>query len=169
MNEAVVVAAINYADALMHAPSRRVTLSAPAPEMLEKIFELETLSLEHCEQVEIPTEHLIHAGMYARTITMPKGIVLTGALMKLATVLIVTGNAAVLAGEDWIELRGYNVIPASAGRKQVFLSRSPVIITMLFPTQAGTVEEAEAEITDQAEQLMSRWQDANTVVTTEAQ
>jgi hypothetical protein len=58
------------------------------------------------------------------------------------------------------------VIPASAGRKQVFVSRSTVTITMLFPTLARTVEEAEAEFTDEAAGLLSRRQDANTVVIT---
>jgi hypothetical protein len=105
--------------------------------------------------------------MYARTILMPEGMVLTGALMKLATMVIVTGSAMVLAGEDWIELQGYNVIPASKGRKQVFVSRSPVLITMMFPTKARTIEEAEREFTDDADRLLSRRQNANTVVITE--
>lgn len=142
------------------------TLPATTPQLLERIGELERQLVGH-EQVEIPTQHVIHAGMYARTIAMPADHVLTGALMKRATLVIVTGAAAVLAGGEWIEIDGYNVMPASAGRKQVFVSRSPVIITMLFPTKARTVEEAEAEFTDEAAGLLSRRQDANTVVITE--
>lgn len=141
------------------------TLPPTPDELLAKIGALENALIGH-EPVDVPTQHVIHAGMYARTIVMPEGHVLTGALMKRATVVIVVGSAAVLAGDGWVELEGYNVIPASAGRKQVFVSRSPVIITMLFPTSAKTVEEAEAVFTDEAAGLLSRRQDANTVVIT---
>jgi len=142
------------------------TLPATTPELIAKISALEKLAMGH-EPVDVPTEHVIHGGMYARTITMPAGMVLVGALLKRETVVIVTGSASVLAGDRFIELRGYNVIPASAGRKQIFISWSPVIITALFPTTAKTVEEAEAEATDHADDLLSRRQDANRVVITE--
>lgn len=146
------------------------TLPATAPELLAKIAELEKFQLaqelEHFAE-QVPTDHLIHAGMYVRTILMPKDSVLTGVLMKVPTVVIVTGSAAVLAGDEWVELEGYNVIPASAGRKQVYVSRGPVLITMLFPTTARTVEAAEAEFTDQADALLSHRQNANRVVITE--
>jgi hypothetical protein len=69
----------------------------------------------------------------------------------------------VLAGENWMELEGYNVLPASAGRKQVFVSVSDVVITMVFPTKATTVEAAEAEFTDEAAMLLSRKQNVNRV------
>lgn len=140
-------------------------LPATRPDLIEKIAELEKSLIGH-EPVEVPTEHLIHGGMYARTVIVPKDMVFTSVLIKRPTVVIVVGSAAVLAGVDWLELEGYNVIPASAGRKQVFVSRSPVIITMLFPTQARTVEEAERQFTDQADELLSRRQNANRVVIT---
>jgi hypothetical protein len=135
------------------------------PDVLRQIELLEE-KLMGDEPVEVPTEHVIHAGMYARTIVMPAEHMLLGALIKIPTLVIVLGAARVLAGDRWIELEGYNVIPASAGRKQVFVSHSPVILTMLFPTSAKTVEEAEEEMTDEAFRLLSRRQDANTVVIT---
>lgn len=141
------------------------SLPATSPELLSRIEALQD-QLVGNEPVDVPTQHVIHAGMYARTIVMPKEMVLVGSLLKLATLVIVTGSAAVLAGEEWLELEGYNVIPASSGRKQVFVSRSPVIITMMFPTRARTVADAEAEFTDEAAALLSRRQDANTVVIT---
>jgi len=138
-------------------------LPSTPPQVLEAIYALEAISLERCEQVEIPTDQLLHAGMYVRTIEMAPGVVLTGALMKLATVLIVCGHAKMLAGAEWVELRGYNVIPASAGRKQVFESISRTWITMVFPSRAASAEEAEAEFTDDCERLSSRHSERNTV------
>lgn len=141
-------------------------LPATSPEMVARLSALEELLIGN-EPFDLPTQHVIHAGMYARTVAMPAEMVLTGALIKRATLVIVSGSAGVLVGEEWLRLEGLNVIPASAGRKQVFVSYSPVTITMVFPTMARTVEDAEREFTDDADRLLSRRQNANTVVITE--
>ena len=39
-------------------------------------------------QTKIATDHLFHAGVYARTIMIPAETVLTGALIEIATVLM---------------------------------------------------------------------------------
>ncbi|HEV2133789.1 MAG TPA: hypothetical protein VGR47_05955 [Terracidiphilus sp.] len=142
-------------------------LPATSAEAMDAVCAFEEFSLRFCEQVEVPTVQLIHAGTYARTIEMAAGVKLTGALMKIPTVLIVCGHVKMLAGAEFVELKGYSVIPAAAGRKQFFEAIERTWITMLFPTQAKTVEEAEAEFTDEAAKLLSRRQNANRVVITE--
>lgn len=117
-------------------------------------------------QIEVKTEHIIHGGMYVRTIRIVPEVVLMGALVKVPTMLIVNGKTKVFTGDGWIELEGYHVIPANAGRKQIFVAQEETCITMIFPTDAKTVEEAEAEFTDEAEALMSRKSDNDTVVIT---
>ena len=107
-------------------------------------------------QAEIHTSHLIHAGMYARTILIPAGVALTGALIKQATVRIVLGDTLVYTGDGLLHLQGQHVIPASAGRKQAFMANADTWLTMIFPTSATTVEQAEREFTDEADLLMSR-------------
>ena len=57
-------------------------------------------------------------------------------------------------GEGTVD--GQEVIPADALRKQVFLAHSDCDITAIFPTEAGTVEQAENEATGEAENLLSR-------------
>jgi hypothetical protein len=118
-------------------------------------------------QVEIQTDHILHGGMYARTIRIAPEVVLMGALVKIPTMLIVNGKTAVFTGESWIELEGYHVIPARAGRKQIFVAREETSITMIFPTDAKTVEQAEKEFTDEHESLMSRKNETDTVTITE--
>jgi hypothetical protein len=136
-----------------------------SPETLAKIQCVHEAVLR-CEQVEIATEHLLHGGMYVRTIRLAAGILMVGSLVKLATVLIVNGSTSVLVGEDRVELEGYNVIPGCAGRQQLFVTRHKkecaggdcdcsVEMTMIFPTQAKTVEEAENEVFAEVELLMS--------------
>lgn len=143
-------------------------LPAMTAEAIDKVRMIENVSLALCEQVEFPTEHLIHGGMYARTLHMQAGQVLTGALLKIATVLIVSGDCAVFIGDETIELRGYSVLPGSAGRKQVFLAHTDVSMTMLFPTQTVTVAQAEQEFTDEYQMLMTNHQDCvKTLITGE--
>ena len=141
------------------------SLPATTPELLDRLDALQA-ALVGNEPVDVATDHVIHAGMYARTITAPRDMVLVGVLIKRPTLVITTGSVAVLGGDGWHELAGYNVIPASAGRKQVYVTRSTVTITMVFPTQARTVEEAETEFTDDTAALLSRRQHANTVAIT---
>jgi hypothetical protein len=141
-------------------------LPPTAPDVMAKIVAAQERCLQR-EQVLIKTDHVIHAGMYARTITMPPDVALIGTLIKRATTVITVGSATVLVGEEWADVDGYQVLPASAHRKQVFVSRGPFIVTMIFPTSAKTVEEAEKDFTDESESLLSRKQDdMNTVVIT---
>lgn len=119
-------------------------------------------------QVPIRTGHVLHAGLYSRTVLIPKGTLITGTLIKIATLLIVAGDAAVFVSDRTVlELKGYNVVPAEAGRKQAIAAQSDVHLTMIFPTSATTVEEAEREFTDEADLLASRRDGAsNDVVVT---
>jgi hypothetical protein len=79
----------------------------------------------------------------------------TSVLIKIPTLLIVHGDCAVLAGEKWQELSGYNVIAASAHRIQAYVTFGETEITMIFPSQAQTVGEAEKEFTDEWADLLS--------------
>lgn len=144
------------------------------PEMTEaairkvKIFEIENARRP---QISIATKHVIHGGMYARTIRIPadfmltgKMTALTGALIKVPTMLIVAGNVIVYIGDEARELCGYNVLAASANRKQVFLAKTDTCLTMVFPTKAKSVEEAEREFTDEAQFLISRKEESDNEV-----
>lgn len=106
-------------------------------------------------QNELTTEHVFHAGLYSRTIRIKADMLMTNALIKRATLVIVQGSLMVLEGGGWVRIDGYNVIPASAGRKQVFATLTDCAITMIFPTSAKTVAEAEGEFTDDVVLLAS--------------
>ena len=114
----------------------------------EKILEM--------PQIEIGTDHVLHAGTYARTITMPPGVVLTGAFIKVDTTLIVSGDITVFVGDEPFDFFGYNGLPTMAGRKTAFLSHTECHLTMTFATDAKTVEEAEVEFTNEVDKLGSR-------------
>lgn len=124
-------------------------------EAIDKVRRLETAMLKEA-QCEVQTEHLIHGGVYFRTIKMQAGNLLAGALIKIPTTLIVSGHVVIYIEGEPTRFEGYHIIPASAGRKQAILAHDATDLTMLFPTSASTVEAAEAEFTDEAATLASR-------------
>lgn len=130
-------------------------IRAMAPEAIDKVRQLEAITRE-LPQVEIATDHVLHGGMYARTICIPSGVVLTGVFIRVPTLLVFDGHATVNAGDEATTMSGYHVLAASAHRRQAFLAHEDTRLTMVFATQAKTVAEAEDEFTDEAHLLFSR-------------
>lgn len=120
------------------------------------------------QQVEIATHHVLHAGVYARTILVPAGTRLTGALVDIATTVIVSGDCTVALGDGRTErLIGYHVLAAGGRRKQAYFAHADTHLTMVFATSAESVEAAEDQFTAEAYKLMSRQPGhANTVLIT---
>ena len=116
-------------------------------------------------QTPIRTDHVLHGGMYARTILIPADTVLTGALIRVPTMLVIAGDTLIYLDGEAVRLSGHHVLPASAGRKTAFVTIADTHVTMLFPTAARTVEEAEAEFTEEADGLGSRRDRAGNHVT----
>lgn len=137
-----------YGDLMVNKP-----LPPTAPDAVCALNDFEGRLLK-LPQEPVSTFHVLHGGMYARTVRLKPDTVIVGCLYKVPTMLIVNGHAQVFIGDGWAEFDGYNVLPASSGRKQVFVALGDVEITMVFATKVQTVEEAEAEMTDGA--LLSR-------------
>lgn len=144
--------------------NRGIVIPRMSEEAIANVRALEKVNLS-LPQVHVATHHLIHAGMYHRTICIPKWGRLTGVFITIPTVLIVCGKAVAYADGEIIEIDGYAVIPASAGRKQAFVALEDTYLTMSFATKARTIEAAEDEFTNEAELLFSRNEDAENFVT----
>lgn len=130
-------------------------IPAATPEALEILNRVET-KMRTMPQIEVKTEHVLHAGMYARTVRLDARVAIVSVLIKVPTVLTVNGKCRVFDGRDWRQFEGYHVLPAAAGRKMVYVTFAPTEITMVFPSKAKTVEEAEREFTDEDNMLLSR-------------
>lgn len=122
---------------------------------IDKVRALET-EMRKMPQGPVDTHHVLHAGQYARTVMIPAGTLITGALIKIATILIVCGDCTVFVGDDVVRLTGYNVMATGARRKQAFIAHSDTYLTMVFATKAETIEQAEDEFTDEGDMLLSR-------------
>lgn len=122
---------------------------------ISKVRDLENIMLELPQEI-LPVHHTLHGGIYTRTVLIPAGTIITGAHIKIPTTLIVSGNVSLYTGVDIVQLDGYFVLEAKADRKSAFLAHTDTYLTMMFPTQAQTIEEAENEFTDEADSLQSR-------------
>jgi hypothetical protein len=134
---------------------------------IARIRRLEARAAER-PQVKIATHHVLHAGLYARTILVPAGTMLTGALVDIPTTVIVSGDCTVALGDGRTErLTGYHVLAAEGRRKQAYIAHADTWITAVFASSAKSVAEAEDEFTAEAHKLMSRQPGhANTIVVT---
>lgn len=145
------------------------SLCAASADTIAKLTRVQDALLK-TPQIEVHTEHIIHGGIYTRTIRMKPGTYVMGAHYKVSTTVVLSGTLYAYVGDGWKRFEGYNVIPASKGRKQLFATppenTEDAAITMSFRTDAKTVEDAENEMTDEAELLMSRKSDGDSVVIT---
>lgn len=126
-------------------------------EAIARTRRLEAIMRAHPErEIDIATDHVLHGGMYSRTIRIPAGVLLVGVLIRVPTLLIFDGAVTFNAGDEPVTLVGRGVLAASAGRRQAFFAHEDTALTMVFATDARTVAEAEQQFTDEADLLFSR-------------
>lgn len=106
--------------------------------------------------VHVETEHHLHAGVYTRTVYIPKDCVIVGLTIRIPTQVIACGHFVLTDGGEAREFRGYHVFDGAAGRRAAVRAIENTALTMLFHTNAKTVEEAENEFTDEPERLLTR-------------
>ena len=126
----------------------------PAP---ERVADLEAHLLT-LPQVDLQTEHLVHGGMYARTILIPAGTILTGALTNQDNVCVVHGDITVTTDEGTRHLVGFNVLPACKGAKRAGVAHADTWWTTIWTTELNDITEIENVLTDEADQLQTRRQ-----------
>lgn len=131
------------------------TIPATVDGCLEATRKVEAI-LQSLPQVELDTFNSLHAGVYSRTVRMPAGVMLTGALIKIPTILTIVGDLTLTVGDHTEDVKGFRLFECAPGRKQIMYAKADSYVTMSFATDAKTVEEAEEQFTDEYENLMSR-------------
>jgi len=121
-----------------------------------RVCELEDAVLLGLPQVSIETTHVVHGGMCARTIFIPAGTVLTGALTNCDNVCVVCGDITVTTDDGPQRLTGYHVLPAQAGAKRIGLTHSDTWWTTVWPTALADIEAIEDEFTSESQRLATR-------------
>lgn len=132
------------------------TESLPSiPPQLEAVRRLEE-ELYKLPQIDLHTMHQVFGGMCARTIFIPRGTALTGALTKRDNLCIVHGEILVTTDEGTVHLAGFNVLPAKAGAKRAGFALSDTIWTTIWTTELQDISAIEDEMTDESTMLQTR-------------
>lgn len=139
---------------LTHIPSQ-------PPALLDAI-KLRAAELRKLPQADVTLQHTLHSGIYSRCMRMPAGIELVGVLIKIPTTLVSSGDLSIGVGGGAVRLEGTHVILASANRRMALVTHAESALVMSFATKAQTLEEAEAEFTDEVQYLARRPQDTFT-------
>lgn len=134
----------------------RASLGAMTPEMTESLKAFRNRVGELPGQMDLRIENHLHAGVYSRTVFIPKGVLAFGTQIKVPTQLVISGHVVINDGLERRTYRGYHVLDGAAGRIQVAYAVEDSYVTMLFATDAKTVREAEDEFTDEAALLQTR-------------
>lgn len=127
-----------------------VTLTTPELRARVFAFEREMLKLP---QVEIPVEHSFFPGGYARTIRVPAGTEMTGAVHKYPNFnLLVSGELLIIAEDGPKHLIAPAQFWSPPGVKRVGRMLTDVVWTTILATDLTDVEEITAKFTCNSEQ-----------------
>lgn len=105
--------------------------------------------LERCmralPQVDIPTEHTFGKGFYARTITIPPGVTLTGKVHKTEHVfMIVKGDITLVTDNGTKRVQGPFQAVCQAGIKRVGHAHTEVVCVNVHITDETDLDKLEA-------------------------
>lgn len=107
-------------------------------------------------QVDLSTTMLAHGGMCARTILIPAGTLLTGALTNLPNLCVMVGDITVTTDEGPKRLTGFHVLPAAPGAKRAGIAHADTYWTTVWRTELTDPQAIEDEMTDETGLLQTR-------------
>lgn len=136
-----------------------VSIPSSTPSEVSIVRRLQEHQLATEPQIDLEYQHVLHAGVYDRTVLVPAGYTITGAPVKIPTLLTIVGDVIIGLDDNEERVTGFAKIEAAAHRMGVFTAIKDTFISMSFATDAKTVAEAEAEFTDEAHRLASRRQE----------
>lgn len=127
----------------------------PSVPDIESIREFESFVMQF-PQVKLETNSMLHAGMCARTIIIPAGLVCTGALVEVESIAIMHGDITMITDDGPKRFTGWHVFAAGSGIKRVGVTHQDTYWTTVFKSDASTVEQAEDQFTSESELLQTR-------------
>ena len=99
-------------------------------------------------QIDIPVTHRIHGGMYARQITIPAGVVITGQIYKYDHLeFMISGDATVASEMGPIRLEGYHSLSGHAGKKRGIMAHTDTVWMTVHTPDGAEGEKIQDSIT----------------------
>lgn len=107
-------------------------------------------------QTDLCTEQHLSGKVYARTIHIPAGTVLTGATHKQDHVNIVVGDITVTTDAGTVRLTGHHVLPTKAGSRRAGVAHSDTVWTTLCHTELTDFDAIEDALVEESARLQTR-------------
>jgi hypothetical protein len=100
-----------------------------------------------CVQAQMPVEHFFAKGLYARSLTIPKHCVLTGAIHKYQHINILAKGDITVATEEGVRrIQAPCVMVAEPGTKRAGFAHEECVWITVHACNALDVESAETEL-----------------------
>jgi len=116
--------------------------------MRDKVQALQAELLKQ-PQVELPTEHIFHGGMYCRQVWRPAGAIIVGKVHKKEHFyMVVYGTVAVTTDEGAQEITGPFLMCSKPGTKRAVYAITDALCMTIHRVDSDTVEAAEDELVE---------------------
>jgi hypothetical protein len=125
---------------------------APDPEVVRQA-EAYILTLP---QIDLGTTHIVHGDVSVRTIFIPAGGHVTGALTNIANVCLIHGDITVTTDNGPQRFTGFHVLPAQPGAKRYGVAHADTYWTTVHHTKLTDIADIEDEMTNESALLQTR-------------
>ena len=117
-------------------------------DMRNKVNQLEQM-VEQLPQVDCPVRNIFAPNIYAREMTIPTGVVLTGAVHKTCHLSILSkGQVRVVSDEGVIELTAPATLISQPGAKRAIFALSEAVSTTIHATTETDLDKLVTELTE---------------------
>lgn len=111
-----------------------------SPSMRQRVERLEAV-LENEPQADCPIRHHFAPGVYMREMTIPAGVIATGAVHKTTHLSILSQGHCLLTTDDGVmELKAPHTGLSKAGAKRAIYAYTECVLTTVHPTDETDLE-----------------------------
>lgn len=116
--------------------------------LTERVQSLKTELLK-MDQIELPTEHLFHGGMYCRQVWRPAGCTIVGKVHKKEHFYMVVVGTVLITTEDGVqELTGPYMLCSKPGTQRAVYAVTDAMCMTIHRADSVTVEDVEDELVE---------------------
>lgn len=120
-----------------------------------KVKRLEAI-LSEFPQVDMATTHVLSGGVYARTVFIPAGTVVTGATHRKDHICVIDGDVETVLDGVPQRIAGRLVLKGEAGVKRAVYAHEDTLWTTICQTELTDIAKIEEELVEEPETLQTR-------------
>jgi len=110
------------------------------PTIRELVDRLES-EVESMPQADCPVRNIFAPGIYAREMTIPAGVVATGAVHKTEHLTIISaGRLIITSGDDVKEVSAPHIFVSKPGAKRAVYAIEDTVLTTIHPTDETDID-----------------------------